>query len=208
MANSIRPYRKPKRIRTAFSPSQLLRLESAFEMNHYVVGQERRRLAESLSLTETQVKVWFQNRRTKFKRLRLEEEEGGIGGGDEAGGDEEEAGGGTCENRGNMEPLPPSKLLHSPTPSSLESRAGFDDPASPLPPPQNEEVALNLSTSATASKVVCTSLPPPPYPPTTATSSKPSDRVMFHPLTSLLAFQDEMRQVLQSRSLDMWTPPL
>lgn len=55
MANSIRPYRKPKRIRTAFSPSQLLRLESAFEMNHYVVGQERRRLAESLSLTETQV---------------------------------------------------------------------------------------------------------------------------------------------------------
>ncbi|VDD76165.1 unnamed protein product [Mesocestoides corti] len=72
-SHGIRAYRKPKRIRTAFSPSQLLRLESAFELNHYVVGQERKRLAESLSLTETQVKVWFQNRRTKFKRLRLEE---------------------------------------------------------------------------------------------------------------------------------------
>ncbi|KAL4698563.1 hypothetical protein H8959_011220 [Pygathrix nigripes] len=43
--------RKPKRIRTAFSPSQLLRLEHAFEKNHYVVGAERKQLAHSLSLT-------------------------------------------------------------------------------------------------------------------------------------------------------------
>ncbi|XP_005867887.1 PREDICTED: homeobox protein EMX1 [Myotis brandtii] len=66
--------RKPKRIRTAFSPSQLLRLERAFEKNHYVVGAERKQLAGSLSLSETQVKVWFQNRRTKYKRQKLEEE--------------------------------------------------------------------------------------------------------------------------------------
>lgn len=49
--------RKPKRIRTAFSPSQLLRLEHAFEKNHYVVGAERKQLAHSLSLTETQVRT-------------------------------------------------------------------------------------------------------------------------------------------------------
>ncbi|XP_067658012.1 homeobox protein ceh-2-like [Haliotis asinina] len=67
------PYRKPKRIRTAFSPSQLLKLEQAFEKNHYVVGQERKELAAKLSLTETQVKVWFQNRRTKYKRVKSEE---------------------------------------------------------------------------------------------------------------------------------------
>ncbi|XP_028842746.1 homeobox protein EMX1 [Denticeps clupeoides] len=66
--------RKPKRIRTAFSPSQLLRLERAFEKNHYVVGAERKQLANNLSLSETQVKVWFQNRRTKYKRQKLEEE--------------------------------------------------------------------------------------------------------------------------------------
>ncbi|PIK52818.1 putative homeobox protein EMX1 [Apostichopus japonicus] len=48
------PFRKPKRIRTAFSPSQLLRLEQAFEKNHYVVGAERKQLAASLNLTETQ----------------------------------------------------------------------------------------------------------------------------------------------------------
>ncbi|KAI7805946.1 homeobox protein EMX1 [Triplophysa rosa] len=66
--------RKPKRIRTAFSPSQLLLLERAFDKNHYVVGAERKQLANSLSLSETQVKVWFQNRRTKYKRQKLEEE--------------------------------------------------------------------------------------------------------------------------------------
>lgn len=51
------PYRKPKRIRTAFSPSQLLKLEHAFEKNHYVVGQERKDLAAKLGLTETQVSL-------------------------------------------------------------------------------------------------------------------------------------------------------
>ncbi|XP_061649685.1 homeobox protein EMX1 [Phyllopteryx taeniolatus] len=66
--------RKPKRIRTAFSPSQLLRLERAFDKNHYVVGAERKQLAAGLSLSETQVKVWFQNRRTKYKRQKLEED--------------------------------------------------------------------------------------------------------------------------------------
>ena len=51
------PFRKPKRIRTAFSPSQLLKLEQAFEKNQYVVGQERKELAKSLNLSETQVRV-------------------------------------------------------------------------------------------------------------------------------------------------------
>ena len=49
------PFRKPKRIRTAFSPNQLLKLEQAFEKNQYVVGQERKELAKNLNLSETQV---------------------------------------------------------------------------------------------------------------------------------------------------------
>ena len=52
----FQPFRKPKRIRTAFSPTQLLKLEHAFEKNHYVVGQERKQLAQTLSLSETQVR--------------------------------------------------------------------------------------------------------------------------------------------------------
>jgi hypothetical protein len=50
-------YRKPKRIRTAFSPGQLLKLEQAFEKNQYVVGQERKQLAQNLNLSETQVSI-------------------------------------------------------------------------------------------------------------------------------------------------------
>ena len=57
-----------KRARTAFTPVQLLVLETAFEKNHYVVGFERKQLARYLKLSETQVKVWFQNRRTKWKK--------------------------------------------------------------------------------------------------------------------------------------------
>ncbi|XP_037955620.1 homeotic protein empty spiracles [Teleopsis dalmanni] len=73
----LQPFRKPKRIRTAFSPSQLLKLEHAFESNQYVVGAERKSLAQALNLSETQVKVWFQNRRTKHKRMQQEDEKGG-----------------------------------------------------------------------------------------------------------------------------------
>ena len=55
------PFRKPKRIRTAFSPSQLLKLEQAFEKNQYVVGAERKELAKHLNLSETQVKNYIKN---------------------------------------------------------------------------------------------------------------------------------------------------
>lgn len=48
---------KPKRIRTAFSPAQLIELERVFDRNKYVIGQERRALAIRLSLSETQVRI-------------------------------------------------------------------------------------------------------------------------------------------------------
>ncbi|KAI0220839.1 Ventral anterior homeobox 1b [Lamellibrachia satsuma] len=61
---------RPKRARTTFSSEQLYQLEQEFIRNQYVVGRERTELAQRLALTETQVKVWFQNRRTKYKRDR------------------------------------------------------------------------------------------------------------------------------------------
>ncbi|KRY34022.1 Homeobox protein EMX1 [Trichinella spiralis] len=69
----LHQFPKPKRNRTAFMPYQLVELERAFEVNHYVVGCERKELARRLKLSETQVKVWFQNRRTKHKRVKSEE---------------------------------------------------------------------------------------------------------------------------------------
>jgi hypothetical protein len=57
-----------KRLRTTFSPLQLKRLESEFRCNMYVVGLKRLRLAQELKLEERHIKIWFQNRRMKFKR--------------------------------------------------------------------------------------------------------------------------------------------
>ncbi|KAK0399412.1 hypothetical protein QR680_003034 [Steinernema hermaphroditum] len=48
---------RPKRPRTTFTPEQLRRLEAEFEKNPYLVGDERSKLANTLSLTDTQVKV-------------------------------------------------------------------------------------------------------------------------------------------------------
>lgn len=59
---------KVRRARTAFTYEQLVALENKFKTTRYLSVCERLNLALSLSLTETQVKIWFQNRRTKWKK--------------------------------------------------------------------------------------------------------------------------------------------
>ncbi|KYQ59783.1 NK1 transcription factor-related protein 1 [Trachymyrmex zeteki] len=59
---------KPRRARTAFTYEQLVRLENKFKTTRYLSVCERLNLALELQLTETQVKIWFQNRRTKWKK--------------------------------------------------------------------------------------------------------------------------------------------
>ncbi|KHJ42829.1 homeobox domain protein [Trichuris suis] len=59
---------KPRRARTAFTYEQLVALENKFKSTRYLSVCERLSLALSLNLSETQVKIWFQNRRTKWKK--------------------------------------------------------------------------------------------------------------------------------------------
>ncbi|XP_050728769.1 homeobox protein slou-like [Eriocheir sinensis] len=59
---------KPRRARTAFTYEQLVSLENKFKQTRYLSVCERLNLALALNLTETQVKIWFQNRRTKWKK--------------------------------------------------------------------------------------------------------------------------------------------
>ncbi|XP_057289947.1 homeobox protein B-H2-like [Hydractinia symbiolongicarpus] len=61
--------RYSKRRRTIFTANQLERLEYEFQQQQYIVGQERRFLARELGLNEVQVKVWFQNRRIKWRKF-------------------------------------------------------------------------------------------------------------------------------------------
>ncbi|XP_015258661.1 PREDICTED: homeobox protein engrailed-1-B-like [Cyprinodon variegatus] len=62
------PSRDDKRPRTAFSSEQLQRLKAEFQNNRYLTEQRRQNLAQDLGLNESQIKIWFQNKRAKIKK--------------------------------------------------------------------------------------------------------------------------------------------
>ena len=81
---SGRRSRKPgidRKPRQAYSAKQLERLEAEFKIDKYLSVSKRMELSKTLNLTEVQIKTWFQNRRTKWKkqltsRLKIAQRQG------------------------------------------------------------------------------------------------------------------------------------
>ncbi|GAA6106669.1 homeobox protein Dlx4b, partial [Tachysurus ichikawai] len=61
--------KKMRKPRTIYSSLQLAALHQRFQQTQYLALPERADLAAKLGLTQTQVKIWFQNKRSKYKKI-------------------------------------------------------------------------------------------------------------------------------------------
>ncbi|XP_029020759.1 NK1 transcription factor-related protein 1 [Betta splendens] len=129
---------KPRRARTAFTYEQLVALENKFKSTRYLSVCERLNLALSLSLTETQVKIWFQNRRTKWKKQNPGADTSAPTGAGGAGGT---GAGGGAGGLGSLSPLSPSP----PVSGHLAMHAGY---AGHHHPPTSSLVQLPFLTAS------------------------------------------------------------
>ncbi|KAL3090907.1 hypothetical protein niasHS_007282 [Heterodera schachtii] len=142
-----------KQSRPTFSGQQIYMLEKKFEQTKYLAGVDRKELAIELGMTESQVKVWFQNRRTKWRKRESADNASrrhGLGGmGGECTVRLPTDGGGGGDDRVSASDSPPCRPPSAASASPPPTATAMSDALSSLPfaPPA---MPSNLTNSAAA----------------------------------------------------------
>jgi len=159
--------KKVRNPRTIYSSAQIQQLEITFQKTQYLALPERADLASALGLTQTQVKIWFQNRRSKYKK----QAKGGHGGGASA--------------------LPDHLEGASPAPSSDNPSSPVGDSLSPNPMMSHHQIPRGPSPASIIHPMASPNsiLHPMPMPSANPTmnqiSSVPSPNSIMQPIPSV-----------------------